>query len=159
MTGSGHNAYSPFLLMEDYMSGGTVKLSDRDWEILIPGVDFKLGNTTLKLKPLGLVSTKRAVSLIKDSLEFLAEKGVNELNYSAPKSILEIAHLVLDKAPELLSESSGLDVEDLNRVPMSVAISLVLEVINVNLQSNEDLIKNLTALAETLTTLKKEIGG
>lgn len=141
------------------MAGEAKRLSDRDWEILLPGTPHKIGETDLSIVPLGLESTKKAVGVIRNSFDVLREKGITPANYSDPQNIIEITALVLEQAPEFLVECSGLHLDDIKRLPLGTAVGLVSKVIEANVQSNEDLVKNLTALVATLKTLREEVGG
>lgn len=73
------------------------------------------------------------------------EITLNDLMGDAPK-IVEIVALILSEAPEILSEMSGLDIEDVKRLPLHIGLELFSACLDVNLQSQESLVKNFKGL-------------
>ena len=124
-----------------------VNLKTSDWEILFPVEDFKIGSTVLELKPLslnGLAAVIRKITSIIDKITML-EIDLNNFQANAGK-IVELVGLILSDAPDVLSEMSDLDVEDIKRLPLDTAVSLFDKCLDVNLRSQESLTKNFQGL-------------
>lgn len=124
-----------------------VKLKESDWEVLFPAEDFKIGSTTLELTPLslsGLATITRRLTNVVDKVTAL-ELNLDSLTSEAGK-IVQLVALILDDAPEILAEMSGLDLEDIQRLPLDVAVGLFSACLDVNLRSQESLVKNFKGL-------------
>ena len=131
------------------------RLTPSDWEMLLPGAKHTLGRTELTVVPFGVEALKGVVSYLRSVQDTLVSKGITKENYKEPENLLAITELVLSGAPEILALSSGLHVDDVKRLPPTHAVGLVSKIIAVNIESQEGLVKNLVALAETVGSLTK----
>lgn len=125
-----------------------VKLNESDWEMLFPAQDFMIGqNTHLDLVPMNLAQLAKITRHLTKIIGQVSQMEItlNDLMGDAPK-IVEVVALILSEAPEILSEMSGLDVEDVQRLPLHVGLELFSECLDINLQSQESLIKNFKGL-------------
>lgn len=124
-----------------------VKLKESDWEVLFPAEDFKIGDTTLELTPLSLSSlatiTRRLTSVV-DKIGAL-DLNLENITSEAGK-IVQLVALILGDAPEILSEMSNLDLDDVKRLPLDTAVALFSACLDVNLRSQESLVKNFKGL-------------
>jgi hypothetical protein len=123
------------------------KLAESDWEILFQATDYKIGSTVLELTPLSLASLARItrrLTAIVDKVSAL-ELNLESLGSDASKIIL-LVELLLTDCPEILSELSGLDVNDVQRLPLDIAVELFNVCVDVNLQSQDNLVKNFKGL-------------
>ena len=59
----------------------------------------------------------------------------------------------MDNIPDLLANASGIPLEDFLRLPISPVVEILNAVIDVNLESQRGLEKNLPALVAKLTSL------
>lgn len=116
------------------------KLTDDDWAVLLPATAFRLGTQTLQLRPLGLAALGPVASELARIYEQLREKDIDQM-----------AALIVGESPALIAAMSGLDVEDVKRLPGLLAIGLATACIDVNIKSSEDFLKNLLALAGKIT--------
>lgn len=141
-----------------------VVLDQSDWDTLFKFQEYKLGNTTLKIYPLSLEELIRIVktfAIIQRETEefqkaFSFKVELDEAGAPKPKdnSMLEkLAQVILEKAPDVLSTMSGLDTQDVVGLPLLEALKLFNACVDVNLESQEDLVKNLQALSQKVTTL------
>jgi hypothetical protein len=124
-----------------------VKLKESDWEVLFPAEDFKIGSTTLELTPLslsGLATITRRLTNVVDKVTAL-ELNLDSLTSEVGK-IVQLVSLILGDAPEILAEMSGLDLEDIQRLPLDIAVGLFSACLDVNLRSQESLVKNFKGL-------------
>ena len=124
-----------------------VKLKESDWEVLFPAEDFKIGDTTLELTPLSLSSlatiTRRLTSVV-DKIGAL-DLNLENITSEAGK-IVQLVALILGDAPEILAEMSNLDLNDVQRLPLDTAVALFSACLDVNLRSQESLVKNFKGL-------------
>lgn len=128
-----------------------VKLGDDDWKVLFPGEDFAIGSTTLRIEPLSL----KGLSVVVDKLSRIIHQVVeldidlDHLERDADK-IVNVVHLVVNEAPEILSEMSGLDKDDVAGLPIDLAVDLFNKCLDVNIASQESLTKNFKSLGDRL---------
>lgn len=126
-----------------------VQLKQTDWDILFPVDFFTIGETKLEITPLSLQS----ISVIAKYLTKIITK-INTLNVnldqlsSESSKIVEIVYLILEDAPEILQELSGLHVDDVKKLPLDTAVSLFALCMDVNLRSQESLVKNFKGLGD-----------
>jgi hypothetical protein len=131
---------------------GKVRLKDADWESLFPGTEYTIASTTFRIKPLSLkglafISTKFSQIGAKiGALSF----SISDLDSESRNitSITELISTVLEEAPEVLSEMTGLHEEDIKSLPLDVVVDMFNVALDVNLNSQEDLVKNLKSLGE-----------
>lgn len=139
-----------------------VSLDQADWDVLFKSKEYAIGNTILKIYPLSLeelISVVKTFAVIQkeaSTLQELVTPRYNEAGDLIPKdsSILEnLAQVILEKAPSILSTMSGLDVKDVVSLPLLEAVKLFNACVDVNLESQEDLVKNLKALGQKVSSL------
>jgi len=127
-----------------------IKLSDKDWEILLPEKPFKIGTQTIYLRPLTIEQISRGIAELNALREELAKRGIDAENYQA--RLPEVFECVLDHALGLLSEITGIEAEDLRRLPVSVGVALLETIIEAN---GDDFL----ALAERLRAMSDRLRG
>lgn len=131
------------------MANKVVKLQASDWDVLFPSEPFTISSTTFEVAPLsitGLSVVVKKVTKIIDKVVAL-DIDLNNLTGNAVK-IIEVVSLILSEAPEILTEMSGLDTEDVVQLPLDVAVDLFNHCLDVNLKSQESLTKNFKGLGE-----------
>ncbi len=148
------------------MEGKTlIRLQDADWDLLLPGSEFTLGTTVLKIEPLGLKETgillKRLSSLIELWGPVLTEYSSGKLARQQPKDKMalilpKMAEMINSHAADILSLMSKVAEEDIKRLPPAKAIELGIFCIEVNIESQEGLEKNFVSLAAMITKMVKE---
>lgn len=139
-----------------------VNLDQADWDVLFKSKEYAIGNTVLKIYPLSLeelisvVKTFAAIQKEATALQELVAPRYDEEGAMIPRdsSLLEnLAQVILEKAPSILSTMSGLEVSDVIGLPLLEAIKLFNACVDVNLESQEDLVKNLKALGQKVSSL------
>jgi len=131
-----------------------VKLKDSDWSALFPYRAYVLGSTTLSIAPLSLQGLGLILSKVTQITEKLAAQNFNFKSLeSDPSTMIQLVALIISDAPEILSELSGLDVDDITRLPIEKAVDLFGVCLEVNLASKEGLIKNFKGLGEKVGLL------
>ena len=135
-----------------------IKLDQKDWQILFKTETFKLGQTKLELRPLSLRDIPKVVGDIAKIVETCKQKGLSVETWA--DNFQKVILSILPDVPGLLSVMSGLDPDDISKLPLAVALELAKKCLQVNLDDVENLLKNLTALVEALTemlTLKENL--
>jgi hypothetical protein len=60
----------------------------------------------------------------------------------------ELISTILEEAPEIISEMTGVHEDDIKNLPLDVVVDMFNVSLDVNLNSQEDLVKNLKSLGE-----------
>lgn len=133
---------------------GKVKLREDDWAALFPQQPFMVGTTTLYLKPLSLSGIAKTMTHLKLISKKIQDSGIDLLNFQPNlETITCLVAIVLTYAPEILSEMSGLDVEDVQQLPLDLAVNLLSVCLDINIKSQDGLIKNFKRLGEKVATM------
>ena len=131
---------------------GKVRLKDADWESLFPGTEYTIASTTFRIKPLSLkglayISTKFSqIGMKIGALNLtLSDLDSGSRNITA---MTELISTILEEAPEIISEMTGVHEDDIKNLPLDVVVDMFNVSLDVNLNSQEDLVKNLKSLGE-----------
>ena len=131
-----------------------------DFSSLFPSETFDvMEGCSVEIKPMSLVQFASVSKQLKTFLTSLKEKGVHfspvlssdgeviqPINFNTPENIIEIASTALTNFPELLEETSGINKEDLEQLPLDIIINLIDVIIIVNLKSKDKLLGNWRSL-------------
>jgi hypothetical protein len=117
---------------------------------LFPGETVSIGKSIILIRPLNIEQIAVLSKKIKAIGSLLSKEGITWENYSEKTSLLKIAVVLLDSFPDVLEEASNIDINDLKKLPLNSIVLIVSKVIEVNLKSKDDLIKNFTSLIEKL---------
>lgn len=139
-------------------------LSSEDWDLLLPGTEYPIGKSKIMLKPLGLESLSNVLEalhkLIDDWKDVLTDTSAGKANQKAmtvTEQILlyfpKVTSLIQVHGIHIISDMSGLHEDDVKRLPPNIAVELFDKCLELNIKSQEGLEKNLTALADQVTTL------
>ena len=134
-------------------NGDKIRLSDADWAELLPGRELKLGKTNLTIKPLGLEELSGVIKQIRSVWGLFKKKGITPKNYKNPDNLETIAVTIISEVPGLLETLTGLDIEDIKRLPITPVVTMLNLAIDVNIDSQEGLEKNLEDLAAKMGRL------
>lgn len=134
------------------------RIVDADWDNLLPGKEMAIGQTSFTIRPLGFGDFTSAIKKIESIQGKLTEAGVTASNYKKSDKLFSVASLIMSEIPEVLSEASGVHIEDLNRMPISIVIDIISQVIDVNIESQQGLSKNFSALAGKVRELMSGVG-
>lgn len=132
-------------------SDSKIKLNQDDWDVIFStGKKIMLGNTEVQVHRLTL---EQMYSVLK----VFASGGVlGQLNLDKPLADPSNVAVFLTVFDDILSELTGVEKEDLRKLPIDLAIELLTAAVAVD----EGFLKNLLTLLETmesvgLTTAKK----
>ena len=135
-----------------------VRLGEKDWEQLFPGEDFTIAGTTLVLAPMSIETLShvlRKVSTIAEQLPAVSVSAVLTGENDANNMVGFVAK-IMEEAPEVLSDMSGLHTEDVKELPLETAIDLFAACVDINLRAKEALLKNLKRLGEGVAQISPE---
>lgn len=130
-----------------------IRLTNDDWQDLLPGTEIKLGKSVISLYPLGvglLTEVIRKLNLIKDEI---IEAGIDFTNFSDIKKLLPLTSVILEKCPEIIQTATNIHVDDIKRLPLDTCVKLINDVIDINLKSKEGLEKNFIALTQKISSM------
>ena len=134
-----------------------VKLGANDWEQLFPGEEFKIAGTTLTIEPMDLKTLSRVLKKISAVMDSLPKLGLEDaLQGSGNTAVLNFISSIVDDVPEVLSDMSGLDEEDVVQLPLDVGVELFTKCVEVNLKAKESLLKNLKRLGEGMAQMTQD---
>lgn len=122
-----------------------------DWGILFPNESLKIGNKTIEIKPLGIEELSLLLRDLKTAVTALDEAGINLRNYS--DRFIELAEIITHEAPAILVRLTGLSPKDVQRLPVTIAVKLLVACFRVNIDSQSELSKNLNTLAEQVAIM------
>ncbi len=125
----------------------TKRLSEDDWNILFPGEEFVIGSTVLTIQPLSLQNlntvTRKLIFLRHKFVEFGGFDGTDE-------QLATLAQLVISELPELLEVMSGLNKEDIRKLPLDISVDLFTTCLSVNINDQRDLMGKVLTLSTVL---------
>ena len=125
-----------------------MKLKQNDWDVLFIAQDFLIGTTTIKLVPLSLQDLPAIVSEFVKIRDSILSSDVTVNNYVSKVS--KLSTMIATKAPGLISIMSGLHVDDVKKLPITVVIALLTACIEINTKDQKNFLKNLMALADKI---------
>ncbi len=128
------------------------RLDDNDWEALLRVEVFRLGERDWPIRPVGLDDLGEITKSLKRISGELIEAGVTLKNFQSEKLDVVLT-LVVSNAPEILEKMTGLHRDDIRKLPLDILVDMFNTALDVNLASQDDLAKNLVALAEKMGSL------
>jgi len=121
-----------------------------DIDSLFPGDTLDICGNTVDIRPLGIKQLAVTARKLKGFGTTLDSEGVNWENYEQPENLLKLAIVLLDQFPEVLSEASNIDIDDLQSLPIDIVVEILDKVLEVNMKSKEKLEGNFKSLASKL---------
>lgn len=135
---------------------------DMDWDALFPGKPFKVQNMTHYVKPLTISGIASITKKIKGVLPTLKENGFDLQNLelieekNVAEFVVKIIPILMDVAPEIISDATGIEVDSLMQFPPQYLVELVKIAIEANLESKESLEKNFKSLTGVFKKKKEK---
>lgn len=132
---------------------------DVDWDSLFPGKPFVVeeANMTHNVTPLNIEGIAKITKKIKSILPLVQKEGIDWNNIGDPEKIIKLVPILMDNAPDIISESTGIELESIVKFPPHYLLKLVTVAIEVNLESKEALEKNFESLVKTLQDLPVKV--
>jgi hypothetical protein len=130
-----------------------IRLSDKDFALLLPSKVITVGESKITVYPLGLKAMKEMVDRLADIIADITSAGITFKNYTEPDKLVELVRLVMDTSPTLLADMSGIAMEDLERLLLATNVEIFTQVLQLNIESQEGLEKNLKSLTGMIQIL------
>lgn len=132
-----------------------VKLIESDWDALFPSKQFVIGTSKIDIAPLSieeLASVLNKLSEISDKIqENVPSDDLAEGLTKSSVTIINLVRVIMQESPDILSDISNIDVDDVRGLPLDKALELFNFCLDVNIESQESLIKNFEGLATRMT--------
>lgn len=126
-----------------------MKLTDKDWALLLPGESVKLGKQDLHIVPLNLDALKGVSMRLGHVVKSLGNRKITFDNCMKEK-LSDLAEVLLSEAPDILAAASGLETGDLKKLPAFKLVEILDVVLRVNASSKEGFEKNLKSLVAAI---------
>ena len=136
---------------------------DLDWGALFPGKPFTVGNTVHHIEPLNIKGIASVSKKIKAIFPMLKEEGIvltDIENTNFLDLIVKAVPILIENAPEIISDLTQIEVDSLMEFPPQYLIELVTVAVEANIEAKESLEKNFKGLAkmfqkvQTVQTMK-----
>lgn len=129
----------------------TICLSDQDWDVLLPGKFIMIGKQRVEIKPLGLEALSLLMRELKLVVKNCSEAGITIDNYE--DHFVNLASIILNQSPAIITLLTNIDTDDVKRLPLSIASKLLIFCFQINIDSQDDLSKNLQTLTNQVAAL------
>jgi len=123
-----------------------IKFTNEDWEALVPGIEYKIGNVKLPLRPVNIEEVTKIARVIRGAKDFFKDKNIDKGNFKNPDNLAVVFEIIMETIPELISDCSGLALADVKRLPADIGFELFNKLLEINLKSKGSLEKNFKAL-------------
>jgi len=135
-----------------------ISLQDSDWDQLFPSKSFTIASTSIQVAPLSLEEISKVLNKLSSLADSLSDLNLGDgdgiaesgLSKEAGISVLSLVSTIMERSPDILSDISGLDEEDVKGLPLGTAVELFNFCLEVNISSQESLIKNLSKLGDQM---------
>lgn len=128
---------------------------DLKWNDIFPGEAVDIAGCSVMIEPLGIKKIADIIKKIQNISSVLSKSGITYDNFKDPDKFVSLATIIVQQAPDILSDATGIHTEDIGKLPIEYVILLLSKVVEVNIKSKETLIKNCTRLASTMGDLMK----
>ncbi len=127
-------------------------------DTLFPGEVLQIGSSSILIRPLNIKQIAIILKQLNSVIETLSDNGITFDNFNEQGNIIRIAVVLMDEVPDVLSEASDIDLDDLLALPLDVIITILEKVISVNMKSKDDLVKNFLSLTKKLVPETEKTG-
>lgn len=123
---------------------GVIRLNDGDWNVLMKTVPVSLGSTTIEIAPIGLPGMSALIENINSVFAAMVEKEITIANIE--EHPIDLFQILAEKAPAFLEALTGVDRDDIARLPIAKGVELLRAVIEVNLVDPKAMAENIKAV-------------
>jgi len=129
-----------------------IKLNKDDWEVLFISENFKIGLQTIEIFPFCLKELKPVMNSIKELAFKFKSKNIGFEEIFDIENAPLLAEMLME-FPDIISKATGLEVEDINNLPINIIIALSSKIIEVNVRAQGGMEKNLIGLLEEVARM------
>lgn len=116
-------------------------LDENDWAALFGTGTVQIGRKTIDIRPFGI----KDLAVVIKRIDRIKKKIPFE-DLDLERDMDRIAAAITEDGLDLLELATGIDRNDLERMPLAKLSEIAAETIRVNIESQQSLIKNLKAL-------------
>jgi len=135
----------------------TTRLNAGDWTQILKAKEFLIGTTILTIQPFSILDLSILTVKVRPLFKALKESGITSENIESPESLAKLFELVVNNAPEILEVACGLHADDIKRLPVTVGVCLLKDVIDVNLESQGEFAEAMKGLGKLLAPTPEEM--
>lgn len=132
-----------------------VRLTESDFEILLPSTVVKLGKTNVTVAPLDIHDSQYFMACMREEwpqLEHeLTERGITENNFE--ERLFDVSEIILTRSPMLIAVLTDVHPEDAARLPTLAVFELLEAVIAVNFRDRDffEIVSTMRRVADNMT--------
>jgi hypothetical protein len=120
---------------------------------LFPSKIFTICGKDISIYPLNIGQIAFVIKKVKNLIPIFQSEQITFDNYSQPDKLITLVSILMESAPEILSEVTGIHQESLAKLPLSNTVEIFSVALEANLESKESLIKNFKRVSETMTQM------
>lgn len=133
------------------MAETTIKLDEQDWAELLKGKSVKVGQKILTVRPYTIAElTKLKLMFVGIQQEMKKEGFTTGEALTSEKGMARLFEYIASNCPVLIEMATGLDREEVPKLPIAAGLTLVAEIINANIESQKGLQEALSYLGKVL---------
>ena len=126
---------------------------DIDFDALFTSKVFTICGKDIQIYPLNIGQIAFVIKKVKNLIPIFKSEDITFDNYSQPDKLITLVSILMESAPEILSEATGIHQESLAKLPLSNTVEIFSVALEANLESKESLIKNFKRVSETMTQM------
>ena len=126
---------------------------DIDFESLFPGKNYKILTQEIQINPLNVKQIAYLIKKFQDLIPIINENDISFANIEQPSTVIKLVSILMEQAPEVISEITGIDIDSIQKLPLDKVIELTSIAIEVNVKSKKSLEKNFQKLKANLMDL------
>ena len=126
---------------------------DIDFNSLFPSKVFTICDKSIEIYPLNIGQIAYVIKKVKNLIPIFKSEQITFENYSQPDKLITLVSILMESAPEILSEITGIHQESLSRLPLDSMVEIFSIALEANLESKESLVKNFKRVSETMTQM------
>jgi len=126
---------------------------DIDFESLFPGKSYKILTQEIQINPLNVKQIAYLIKKFQDLIPIINENDISFANIEQPSTVIKLVSILMEQAPEVISEITGIDINSIQKLPLDKVIELTSIAIEVNVKSKKSLEKNFQKLKTNLMDL------
>lgn len=133
-----------------------------DIQDLIPSKSVDVYGKTIIVHPLTLLGISNLISSLSVHVDELSSMGItleslSSENENGKDNVIKLLGYLTTYCPNILTDITGIDVEVFNKLPFEKSLEIIMAVIDVNFESKDTLLKNLTRLIKMVSPEKDQV--
>ena len=117
--------------------------------------EFKIQDEVIVIQSFSLAQWIKVVNRINKLIDKFNAAGITLENYKTPTNIAKLVDIILTDFPDILEETTGVSAESIMDLPPEYSMGLIAKVIEIQMDSKDDFLKNLNCLTARLPQAAK----